>query len=777
MKNIILCVIGMILCSTQLSGQQKKSITDTIFSLKQVDVNAKIKRVNLLNINAPMKFVPMTVSTLPAEMLERKGIFDLEEAVRFLPGITVSDQLGAFQRYSIRGVSDAVVMIDGFRDERSLLNTAPFGDLSSVESIELIKGPASVLSGHSAMGGVLNIIRKKVSPDFSANARLSYGSWKMKQATVGFGGKLVGPVEYRTNFHYSTGDGYRKVKADRFSGMAALGANLWKTGRLDVTVGFSDDDFTTEIGAAPLMPGNILWSETGEEYAKKGDRHPEADYHAVYGDFANNYMNRKSWDVAVQYGQELTKNLKVREKFTYNHSDLDYHALESVGYRESENPVYKWYYLNSKNKKVYIDLDTLQSPMSTTSPLNFNPDHKMLENNLEFTGDITTGFIKHHFIVGWAYSSLNFTQYNGYNKGDLWGPGLGALVSVRDPHLVRPWWDCKVSAATIRIDNTHGIYLHDVMELSDKWKVMLAGRMDIYKTKNATATISDGRQHYDRENRTDWKKVSTSAFTYRAGVVYLPHPSVSLYGSMSSFFKPIRTVYNPKNIYLDRDGNEFNPDKEGGEVFKPERGYSAEIGVRYTLNRMLELNGSIFYIRKLNIVKNLGDTTVVEEGVTVAKTIQGQVGTADSRGFDIEIIVRPVSTLQITGGLGWSDYRIRDIRKSDIFPDVEKNKNLRATGIPRTTFYAYVDYTIPKGILKELSFHLSGNFKDKVYKNIADNTYFPSLWLMDAGVFYTIKRHVNLAVNVNNLFNKEYFTRNTVLGKPRNYMASVSYTF
>ena len=53
---------------------------------------------------------------------------------------------------------------------------------------------------------------------------------------------------------------------------------------------------------------------------------------------------------------------------------------------------------------------------------------------------------------------------------------------------------------------------------------MASGRFDAYNYKNASAKIEDGRQHYDEEDRTDWTKVSTSAFTYRFGIVYLPVP-------------------------------------------------------------------------------------------------------------------------------------------------------------------------------------------------------------------------------------------------------------
>lgn len=784
MKKVVVLALLLMVCIGSLYAEdkdkrKKKSITDTIFSIDEVSVFEKKKRVDLLGLDVPLRFVPMTVSTLSDQVLQRKGIVDLMDAVRFMPGIVAkAAQYGQFQQFSIRGQGSAVVMIDGIRDERTLNNNVPYGDLSAVESIELLKGPAAILAGHSAMGGVLNIVRKKVSPDFSASARIGYGSWNERRATLGFGGKLLGPVVYRANIHYSTGNGWRQVNADRFSVYGALGADLGKFGRIDVSGSYADDDYTTEIGAAPVMPGDMFYTENDKPYALKGERHPEADYHEVYNDFANNYMKRKVWDLSVQYTYQLAEWMKLKERFTYFHSDLDYHCIEGLSYRTSENPVYKWYYLK-KDKKVYVDLDTVQrGNAANLNPLNFNPDHKNLNNTLEFTGNWETGFLMHHYTFGWTYNCFDFAQYNGYGKDDLWGPGLDVLLPVRDPHIVQGWWDTKVSAVSLRTERTHGIYLHDVMEFSPKWKVMAAGRMDFYNRKTASAKVLDAKQKYDVENRTEWKEMKTSAFTYRLGVVYLPLPELSVYGSMSSFFNPITRTYDPKVMYLDRNSKEFNPDENGGEVFKPEKGYAAEIGVRYTLNEKVNVNASVFYIRKNNMVKSLGDTTVVVDGVATEKSISGQVGRADSRGFDVEIVVRPLPSLQVTGGLGWADYRLREIAEIGRFAKYkEQNKNIRATGVPRTTFYVYADYMIPRGVLKNLSFHLSGNFTDKIFRDVENRLYYPALWLMDAGIFYTIKGHVNLALNINNLFDKEYFEKTTVLGKPRNYQASVSYTF
>ena len=150
MKKLILVFVMWPMMVSVFGQNQRKSITDTVFQLDQAIVKETIKKkVNLLNLDVPLKTLPMTVTTLSSDVLERKNILNLEDAVRFLPGVTVKDQLGAFYRFSVRGSNETVVAVDGFRDERSLLNNVPFGDLSSVESIEVLKGAAAVLSGHS----------------------------------------------------------------------------------------------------------------------------------------------------------------------------------------------------------------------------------------------------------------------------------------------------------------------------------------------------------------------------------------------------------------------------------------------------------------------------------------------------------------------------------------------------------------------------------------------------------------------------------------------------
>ena len=788
MKKTFLLAIA-ILCALPGFAQQperQKSMVDSVFALDSAAIYDYYYRplqdnnVKLLNLDVPIKHIPVTVSRIEAKTLERNHILSLEDAVKYLPGvIQTTDQLGAFKRYSIRGTTDAVIATDGIRDERSLINNVPFSDLSSVESIEVLKGPSSVLSGHSVMGGVINIVRKKASPTPTANASISLGSWNQKEATVGFGGKLIGPVNYRAHVHYANGDGYRGVNANNFSGLFTLGSAIGQNGYLEGIVSFNDDRYTTDIGGAPTMPGDV-YKANGQLFAANGERNPLFDYDKCLNDNANNHMQRRVIDVTLNYTQKLTDFMTLRERFNYGHSDLDYWCVENVKYLTSTLPIYDYYYVNNKGVTTYIDMENVQSG----SPLCFNPDSYNYTNILELGGKFKTGSVKHNYNLGWNYQFFDYTQYNGYGKDDVWGPGLNEMVSLKDPHIVRDWWDCKVSAAAIRNYITNGIYLHDVIEFSEKLKAMAGLRYDFYHYQNASATISDGKQHYEEANRTDWKEVRTSALTYKAGLVWLPVKNVSIYGSLANYFKPNTTVYNPNYIYVDRNGKEFNPDEAGGEVFKPEQGWQGEIGVRYELADWFDVNASVFYIRKNNVVKTIGNKPVEENGGIVNKSVRAQVGRQTSKGLDLDLTVRPFTGFQFTSGLAVSDMRTIASYLDWIPKDAtwvtfneDGSINLRATNFPRTTFFTYADYTIPRGALKNLSFHVNGNYTDKRFTNVTNNVYLPATFIVDAGVFYTFSKGITLAANFYNIFDTKYYISATRPAKPFHYMLTVGFKF
>jgi len=766
----------------QAKAQQQTeytNFTDTTFSINEVLVQTqREKRPEALKLNVPAKYLPVSLNTIPAQRLEVRGIQDIQTAVRFIPGVRMNTSYGGFRTLYIRGFSSAPMMFDGIMDQRTTINSFPWPDLSAIESIELLKGASSVMYGHSSIGGILNIVRKTPTEERVANAEVSDGSYDHKRATLATGGKLVGTVNYYANVNFSDQDGWRDNGDKKFSGYLALAAKLSDKDNLDVRGAFNRDFYGTEIGLPDNM-ANDVYNTDGSLYLKKGQMQPGLNKEARYNNESDFYKHH-SWNVMATYTHNFHEHLKLENKAYYMADDINYFGTEALDYLESDEPIYNHYYMKG-DKKRYICLDTVE----LTYPLRFSHIAKTIGNQLEMSGKIFTGALIHNFLGGYSFTAINRNSYTGYALGeDVQGPGLNSHVSVRDPHSMG-YMTSKFGKATITHNYIHSLYLQDLIELNDHWKVMLAGRYDYYKYMSSSSVTPSGKREWSKEDQTAYNLLKNNAFTYRAGIVYLPDPSLSIFGSIASFFKPIRTFYSPTTIYVDKGGHVFHP-KQNEIIFKPESGYQVEVGSKYTLNSMISANASIFYIRRENATQRLGTKPEIENGTTVNKTITGQVGVMDSKGFDIEFTFTPVKTLNITTGYSFTDARIRDIATVKdpelleyVSGGLDDNSGNYQTMVPKNNFYGLADYVIPKGVFKNLGFSLSVSYMDKVYRNVANDKWFDGYWITDLGAHYTLSGNVRLSVMLNNLFDKEYYDQalgdQMVPSIPRNFLVTLSY--
>ncbi|WP_251968766.1 TonB-dependent receptor [Parabacteroides sp. AD58] len=786
-------ILPLVSLTCGIHAQEKKTVSpaaDTTYNLQEVVIQtARKARPQITKLDVPMKYLPLSVNGIESKSLEIRGIRNIQDAVRFMPGIRIQTSYGAFQQISVRGFDHAVLMIDGVRDERSAINNSyPVPDLSAVESIELLKGPASVLYGHSAVGGILNIVRKAPTERQTLNARVAYGSFENKEATLGVGGKLLGPVNYYANVNYADQTGWRNNGNRRFSGYLALNAQLTSNDFIDIRTGFNRDYYGTEIGLPDIMTQDIYNTSDNQLYLHKNDMLPGLDKTARYNN-ESDFMRNYSWNISGQYTHQFSESMKLVDRLSFTSDDINYFGTEELDYLESDEPIYNHYYWKSPTEKKYICLDTVY----LSFPLRFSHIAKTVSNSLELNGHFYTGEVKHNYMGGYSFVALNRTSYSGYNLGeDVQGPGLYSHVSVYDPHSMG-YMVSRFSEATVTHHYANSIYLQDMIELNNQWKILAALRGDFYRYLSAEATTPTGKREY--ENHGSFNRVRNKALTYRFGAVYLPHPNTSLYASFASFFKPIRTFYRDNVIYVDANGERFNPTRNE-EVFKPENGYQAEVGIKYDLNRFLQANASLFYIRKMNSTATLTNSYQTEvDGQTKKLTVIGQVGVQDSKGFDFDVTVTPLPTLAFTLGYGFNDSKIRKMKEvkdpelaqaiygSDAQAAKDKLNSQEGNwqaNVPNQTFYAYGSYTIPKGWLKNLEFHISSSYTGKVYRNTANSTWFDPYWITDMGASYTVNNHVHLTVNVNNLFNKSYY--NQALGNqlvpsmPRNFQVALSYT-
>lgn len=464
MKKIIFVIISLVVT---ISGfAQNKNMTDTVFSIDEVRVVASArKKAEVGKLNVPLQFLPMSVNTVSAKTLEIRGITNIEDAVKFLPNVRMNTSYGSFQTLTVRGMSSTPIAIDGIRDERTMINTYPFSDLTNIESMELLKGPASVLYGHSVLGGVLNIVRKSPTPQTVVNARMSYGSWNNRQATLDFGGKLAGPVNYRTNFNFSDQDGWRDTGNKRLSGYLALGGDIDATTKFDIRGGFRRDLYGTDAGLPPVMSDNV-YNNDGTLYLSAGQEIPGLKSKSRFNNESDFFKNN-GWDISGKLEKQFGSNMKLTDYVSFRFDDINYFSTEALSYRTG-NSNFKYYTQDAKGVKTPIDVDSVQ----LTFPLRFSHVANTLANQLELSGDFYTGAFKHNYMGGYSFTQMFRNSYTGYNNApmndrlnsdyDVYGPGLYSVVSVFDPQSMG-YMNSKFSKAVITKDYTHSVYFQDLI--------------------------------------------------------------------------------------------------------------------------------------------------------------------------------------------------------------------------------------------------------------------------------------------------------------------------
>lgn len=790
MKLPLTLFLALALCPMLYAqdGGSKREYTnfqDTTFQLSEVSITVHRQRpMSITKLGVPNAYVPISGSVIPTTMLVERGIVNLQDAVKFMPGTRMRTTYGAYQQFQVRGFDHTPIMIDGVRDERtSINNSAPMGDLASVERIELLKGPASVLYGHSTVGGILNIIRKAPTARTTINTRLSYGSWNDRRATIDLGGRLAGPFNYRAVVNWQDMEGYRYVNNRRFSGYAAIGAR-WENQELDIRGGFNRDRYGTEIGLPPLMADDIFNAD-GTPYLSKGQSQSGINPRWRYNN-ESDFMLHHGTNVMAKYNYRFSPAFKLENRLAYTYDNIDYFSTEELSYPTSDNPIYKHYYM-SKGKKKFIDLDTVQ----LTYPLRFAYTVHTINEQIEASGRITFGNgMKYNYLAGYNYVYFFRNTYRGYGGGYklselIEGPGLYSKVAVHNPHSMG-YMDPYFSAGTATRNYTHGLYLQNLFELSDKFKVMLSGRFDQFIFKTATAKINrlKTREYSDLP---DFDKTSTSALTYRIGAVYLPTPGLSVYGSFANFFQPYRNIVNTATtVYIGADGKRFYP-TSGEEAFKAQKGYQGEIGARYNLTSRLQATASFFYIRRENENKTLNSRYVdPTDGKT--KSVVGQVAGSDSKGLEVEVAYTPTDGLSLLAGYGYTDARIRKFSFSperlidDGFMDrgIKMQDGMRLAGIPMNTFYFAASYKFTRGPLQGLGLNATATYMDNVYRDLNKTLIYPAYWDTDLGLSYRLKNGIRLQVNVNNVLDDDKYTQSLgtqiVPRTPRNYLFTIGYS-
>ncbi|PSL26429.1 TonB-dependent receptor [Chitinophaga ginsengisoli] len=447
-------------------------------------------------IDVPLRDMPVTTSTVSVKTIEQRGVDDLGEAMKNTTGVRANNTYGGFQHFTIRGFSNFVLLVDGVRDERHNISTsAPNTNLANVESIEVLKGPASVLFGHSALGGIINIVRKRPTAGFKADFSASYGSFNTRRIRAGAGGPINDKLRYRVDFGISGTDGYRHAGSNTNNGYLALEYTPTNKDQFYLTIGANKDIYDTDAGI-PMLEGSKVA--------------PGMDVNTRYND-PQDFLKHTRYDFQLKYTRQLANNLRLSDQLSYYDDNINYFSTEELSFNAT--------------------MDSLQRSF----PFYFNHLTKPWQNQLELTYDFNIGPIGHKLLAGYSVSILDRKTYNG----DISGPGLHATIPVKSPVLNQGYLSYTDVNYRATMENVHGIYLQDFIRFSDQLKGVAGLRYDIFDGTYYTDKV-DASRHVTAHGVES--NISKSALTYRLGLVYQPIEPLSVYGSFSTYFKPSRRV-------------------------------------------------------------------------------------------------------------------------------------------------------------------------------------------------------------------------------------------
>ena len=214
-----------VIASVTFAADQKTSAVAEPVKLETIVVTASGQAVDV-------KSAPASISVVTSEDIQRQPFNSLSEVLSDLPGVTGGySNAGAGSKITFRGMPDkyTLILVDGKRiGNQSLLGHRPDKvdqDLNwitpdMIERIEVIRGSMSTLYGSEAVGGVINIITKKIPNQSAGSASVNYSKpdTSTRGETKSYGATLAGPVSDTVGFRLGVNRTDRAADSDTDEG-------------------------------------------------------------------------------------------------------------------------------------------------------------------------------------------------------------------------------------------------------------------------------------------------------------------------------------------------------------------------------------------------------------------------------------------------------------------------------------------------------------------------------------------------------------------------------
>jgi len=441
---------------------------------------------------------PIVINVITEQLIEDQGARDAQDLYRNLPGISFFSYAGV----TARGFRQEEIFFDGLRGDPYAGFSVP--QLFNVQRVEFLKGPAGMLYGPGAPGGLFNYITKKPEERFGAQIRGVVGTDDRYGGSAEITGAIAGPLSARAGLFYEDRGLFRFNAASRTLIADGGLAFDFGPGRIIAQVTRYDQELdSNRLRGVPVdNEGNFLTS-------RRWNHNEPTDF-----------LNLDSDVAQVLLELQPTDSLRLDAGLRYND------AREEQQYHEPR-------VLFDSDRDGTIDSVTRQFRDQQREERSWS-----FGANLVWTADLGGG-LRNRILAGYDYftgEQLFLGRTSNGTTADT--PGRPRPLSLLNPAYGRsdsstytlPAFDAFPSEGF-----REGFYLLDELTI---------GRL-----------ILVGGIRYDRfDDREEDVAVSGDEFTYRAGAVFRIRPDISLFAQYATSFEP-QSVFEQDP----RAGGPFDP--------------------------------------------------------------------------------------------------------------------------------------------------------------------------------------------------------------------------
>ncbi|MEC8826402.1 MAG: TonB-dependent siderophore receptor [Verrucomicrobiota bacterium] len=571
-----------------------------------------------------------------------------------------------------------------------------YRSLYNVERVEILRGPSALTFGRGGTGGILNRVSKTPVVGYDFNG--------FDVSLDTFGSSLFqidSNISFGSDSYITGGKGGKQIISEdtgafRFNG-------FWE--HLEGHRDFYEGE---RYGVNPTM-AFILGPDTRLDVSYEyndfyefidrgipvGDNGlpVEALAGTVFGDPDQNYSTFESHSIRATLSHDLSDQWSARVSTFYGDYDKVYQNYYAAGYNES------------------TDVVTIDGYVDTTVRQNFAISGDLV-------GEFETGNLGHTVLIGAEYMNQSSDQnrfntffdqtsddqefFTATNFALVQGSGINTSGNITSNDFT-----ADIADDTRVTVDTASVFIQDQIAVGDYLDLVLGARYDSFDIHVNNVVGGEVRTRRDEE------------VSPRLGLIVKPSEDLSVYGSYSETFIP-------------RSGEQFANINGSNNALDPNTFSNLEVGVNYDIADDFSLRAALFEMEG-------SSPQVADSDPSTLDVID-----TETTGFEAELTGFLTDRWFVSAGYTYLDSE--QVNRAG-------PTGLRPRELPEHMFSIWNQYAVND----RLGLGLGLVYQDQSFANNSNSSIMPSYTRVDAAVFYKLSDSYRIQLNVENLFDTDYY--------------------